>query len=251
MVFEKIKNKTNKLNNRFIEFTESKWFVLIVTSIFFFVGLCHGLYKYGLIDLIIEYFSVNAQGDEIKKPTSNFNLNLSVTISEAVTMAGIGIGASKMIKACPPQTRAGVAIGISVITGTTILTKSVIDSYKSASNSSKIISSSTGSGSNIIRSPIENQLFENMSIECQLFIIILIFLLVSLYFMVGLLMLLITNYYISSDRLEKLKLKYPWLYWLLNRYKVSSKITVLIMILAIIYSLSMSIFIISYYLTNQ
>lgn len=71
-------------------------------------------------------------GSEKNIGNGYLKFNVSLELKEALKLGGAGLGAAAVVKACPPQSRPVVALGLGVLAATTSVINNYID--KGSSN---------------------------------------------------------------------------------------------------------------------
>lgn len=193
-------------------------------------------------------------GEEDNSSNSKVNVNVNITgsVKDIGTGVGVGVGIAQVVKAVPPQAKAGVAIGLGAITGSVILAKDIIENsnIKTEVTTSDLTSisrpcSPIESGDKELRSPLESGIFDNLSSDLQLLCCVLVILLVIIYLLIGLIISFIMKNYMESKVTKWIQNK-PYITKLYNWFKGSNNITMLVVMGIIMYGLIASIVIIYY-----
>jgi NADH-ubiquinone oxidoreductase chain 5 len=262
-LWTKIKSLYNDLNNKFIKWTESPWFIIQFGVIFGVFGLISSLWDQGFFPELfskIELSSEDSNNNNNNNPNpgiqTHLHLSGSITIDRALNYAGAGVGIAAIVAACPPQTRPAVAFGIAGIAAVTSLGLEAINNTyinnievntgDTTSTSRPPSPKSDGDGGGtIMRSPLEPGIFDRLPSDLKLLGCILVILLIVIYLFIGLIMNYITRYYIDSKLINWINER-PGLKIYYNWFKGGSNITMIVIIATILFGLIVSVIFIYY-----
>nr|YP_010194605.1 hypothetical protein LKZ63_mgp16 [Conidiobolus mycophagus]QZZ81344.1 hypothetical protein [Conidiobolus mycophagus] len=169
-------------------------------------------------------------------PNINVNLNILSTIENIGTIVGVGIGISQIVKVVPPQTKPAVAVTLGGFAALTAVSKELIHSV----NKSDLTSISRPA------SPIKEygifDSFGDLSLDLQLLLCVLGFLLIVIYLLIGLIISFTIKNFMEIKIVKWVgnnSFIYKWL-------KGSNNITMIVIMCMMLYGLISSIVLIYY-----
>lgn len=171
--------------------------------------------------------------------------NVYVSLTEAAKATGIGYGAAKMIQACPPNSRLAATIGLGSVTAASQLVSKALEKANNSDTDSP-------KGGGNINSSLEWDIFnsiDSMNPELVLLYCCLLFMILALYFFIGLLVNVVVGMYLKSDRFKRLE-KNKVINYLYRWLNYSNYTLVIIISFIILYSLTINMFIL-FYLINH